>query len=251
MKKLRSVIAIVLGIALMATPAFAAADPNAEAYKLYQQAMKKLNAAHSLEMTGTMDMSIQMGATSIETQAVTTTRQIMEDGKLQMEVLADMGDLGLSTASYYKDGYFYQNVGGEKTKMSMPLNEAVTAGQELDMNLTRDLLHNATIEEVSGGTRIKFSISTEDVAAMMEGTMDDVLGSIEEGMDLKLGKISYSILIGDNGMLKSMRMTMNATITVEEMTMKTKITMNYKVKSVNKLLKIDFPSDLASYKTVS
>lgn len=256
MKKLRSLIAVLLGVALLAAPvsaatastktvASSASGSATDAYKLYEKTMKKLDAATSLEMTGTMKIAMNMGSTSIETQGTTTTRQIMKDDKLQMEVIVAMDDLGISTTSYYKDGYYYTKSGDSKTKTKMSLTDAKSSAREFDLALTKDLMKNATVEEVSGGTRIKCAISAKEANALIGEAMDELL---DEDAGVKLGKISYSMLIGDNGLPKSMGIVMNITMDMDGVDISAKLTMTYKIKSVNKLTKIDFPTDLKSYK---
>lgn len=252
MKKLGKMICVVLAAISMliaSTPVFAedASPQSSDAYKLYLAASKKMENTNSLNVKGTVKIDLSLGGdTSMSTAAKYTCQMLYKDkNELQMALTASIDDLDTNFAAYYKDGYYYENSDGVKTKAKTSFAETWDSLPTSDLGLSEDLFKDATVEAVDGGKRIKLKLSSKYLYELIDAY--DVSGFSDDD-DIKLGNMYLYITIGDNGNIKAYKLVCNMTMKDGDAAYKIKATITMNIVSANKLTKINYPSDLSSYK---
>lgn len=245
MKKILSAISMILCAALLCLPVSAASK---DAYTLYQNAAEKLNNVTSVEMKMKLTMETSLVETPIKTTATVRMLHPSDPDKMEMEMQMAYDELGMKVAVYYKDGYFYQNIAGEKSKTKMDFKKAMEMSNSMDMDIEKDAVRDGTVEVVEGGKLVKFKMSGEQMSSMMDSTFSAMFAATELGdMKVTIGDMSYSMLIGDDGMIDSYKMNYDTSFASKELNMSAKYKTDVKIVSVNQFVRIAYPSDLDQY----
>lgn len=253
MKKLFLLLTAMLCVAMLSSSVFAA---DADAYALYQRCAKKMNSVSSVEISTAQKFTFAYDGKIIDAQSVQwneTTKILMTGGgKIQMESKSQVNskmngtETKATTYSYFKDGELYFQLVGEKLKIKYnpdiaDMNDALERllSSAINLDMDKDEFKDAKLERVSGGTKITLRRSSTSTGIT--------------SANYKIRTINVvSIIIGDDNILKSYSesaTTIEASPDGRE-TYKTKTTRTHKVKSVNSFTKINFPSDLDTYKSV-
>ena len=246
MKKL---VCFVLVIMLtMSLSLVAAADSNTEAYELYRIAEAKMENK-SVEILGVMEMTMSIGEdVTVETTTNFTSKALQNSkGEIEMSTAGTIEALGeqYKFEQYFKDGFLYQNVMGEKMKSEMPALDA-SRGVMLESQIPREFFNDAVVEEVEGGKRIRVSLSGDYMEELVMSAVD--AASLGELDNVKFGRTTLWITVGDDGAMKEMAMVYRMSTEVEGVTMQIRAATNMHIVSVGQVRSISFPSDLASYK---
>lgn len=230
---------------MLTTSVFAA---SADSYGTYQSAIKKMEKVKSAKIRGSMTIKIYNDLVSMDMKLPFTIWQREDaNGNIEMAMVVDDNEFGVQSATYYKDGYMYTNDDGTKTRKKVPGQEAIITMSD---ELSKDLFQDATVETVEGGERIKVKIPSKYIDELMGGAMTSLADQSDAGSDVKLSSITCYYTIGEDGYLKSQQMSYTMTMRESGAEMKAKCTLSLKYSSLNNVYKIEFPSDLGSYKTV-
>lgn len=221
MKKLFSLLVCLVCAAMLATTSFAAETPSA--YSIYLKAVSTLDSAKSIELSGTVKTILTLDKNEIVNTTEKSSIKVLNNTIALQKTDTDTNG---TVSTYYKDGYLYESLTGIKTKTKYSYDIALSYIGLLDTNMSKEYFKKATVEQTDKGTVIKFKVSFEDLPS----------------------STSYSLLVGPDNKLKSYTETFNFTSNSDGTVLKTKITTTYKIVSVDKVSKIDFPTDLKSYK---
>lgn len=236
MKKLISFLSALICMAMLTSAAFAA---DADAYTIYRNSVKKLKSASSMELSVVAKASLAGDVQSVDVVKMSASMKMLKPagGKFQMTMKWDDPDTNKTSRIYLKDGYYYENNAGEKRKVKdeITLSEAVDSFlSSFDFQFTKDDLKNATVKNVDSDTRITVK-------------KDSPLRNSGSNGNPGPAKDTLTITIGSDGVLKSCSYFSSEPFDNGD-SLKMKYTMTLKVKSVNAVEKIDFPSDLGTYK---
>lgn len=147
-----------------AIPVFAQINPEAKA--VYDEMEAKSNTVSNMNMYAYMDMSMKMGQDSLSMAFATNalTKNIFSPNEMEMlsKNVFRIEDEELSFFTWYKDGYSYTDMMGQKVKTKTDVAEAMKASLALTstMNTPSDLL-------------TELSLHTEGEQRVLTYRMDD------------------------------------------------------------------------------
>ncbi|GAB2046328.1 hypothetical protein AGATL06_28270 [Agathobaculum sp. TL06] len=192
-----------------------------------------------MEIKADMDMeNLDQSKMSITgTAEVTIDESLVEEG-------ADTS-VAMPIEYYYTDGVYYMNMGDQKVKMEMSLEDAMSQFGDLT-----DLQNSEPICLIESITKSGSTMTVTYSAAGMSGLVDSVLSSMDmdaaaEGVTVDIGEVTSSAAVS-GGKISGMDMTAKVTMTIEGQTMTMDMNMKYDINSVENVT-ITFPSDLDSY----
>ncbi len=248
MKKLVSLVSVIASLVIM-TMSFSAA--GTDAYSIYNQSQKAMEKVKSVEIRGTSKASMELNGQKVEvTKQNITIKTIMSSGnKLQMEAHTKDANTGDTEDMFYKDGFLYLKTADQKTKQKMDMNEVLATANALKFDAGKETFKTATVEKVDGGNKIKFKIKTIELKDEAGNSIVDMLKKESPDAKIEIGDINYSMTIGSDNMVKSYSTIMNISMEVEKIPVKVIVSGTNNVYSINTVKNINFPTDLASYKT--
>ena len=192
-----------------------------------------------MEIKADMDMeNLDQSKMSITgTAEVTIDESLVEEG-------TDTS-VAMPIEYYYTDGVYYMNMGDQKVKMEMSLEDAMSQFGDLT-----DLQNSEPICLIESISKSGSTMTVTYSAAGMSGLVDSVLSSMDmdaaaEGVTVDIGEVTSSAAVS-GGKISGMDMTAKVTMTIEGQTMTMDMNMKYDIKSVENVT-IAFPSDLDSY----
>ena len=192
-----------------------------------------------MEIKADMDMeNLDQSKMSITgTAEVTIDESLVEEG-------ADTS-VAMPIEYYYTDGVYYMNMGDQKVKMEMSLEDAMSQFGDLT-----DLQNSEPICLIESISKSGSTMTVTYSAAGMSGLVDSVLSSMDmdaaaEGVAVDIGEVTSSAAVS-GGKISGMDMTAKVTMTIEGQTMTMDMNMKYDINSVENVT-ITFPSDLDSY----
>lgn len=243
MKKLFSLLTVLLCAVMLSSTAFAADD----AYSVYQKYVKKSKSVSSMELSITQKISMSAGDQNLDlTKQSGTVKLITKDNKLQMEMKMTDSATNETVYGYFKDNYLYEKVGNEKFKIKYNADDALSEAANVDTTLTKDDLKDATVEKVDGGVKITYKIKASDLDSSMTSIFDEL--DLPSNVKMSFTSVTCSLIIADDGTLQSMSNSYGINLNDGTNTYKLKATQKTTVKSVNSVTKINYPSDLNTYK---
>lgn len=192
-----------------------------------------------MEIKADMDMeNLDQSKMSITgTAEVTIDESLVEEG-------TDTS-VAMPIEYYYTDGVYYMNMGDQKVKMEMSLEDAMSQFGDLT-----DLQNSEPICLIESISKSGSTMTVTYSAAGMSGLVDSVLSSMDmdaaaEGVTVDIGEVTSSAAVS-GGKISGMDMTAKVTMTIEGQTMTMDMNMKYDINSVENVT-IAFPSDLDSY----
>ena len=255
MKKLLSIILVIMltmSLSIVASAEQAVVPISAElsAYELYLAAEEKMSGK-SLEILGALEMTVSLSEDIIveTTASFTSKMRYNNEGEIEMATVGAMEALGeqFKFEQYFKDGFLYQNVMDVKMKSEIPAL-AASRGLVPESQIPGEFFSDATVEEVQGGKRIRITLGGDYMEKLVMDSVDIAsLGGLD---NVRFGRTTMWITIGDDGAMKEMAMVYRLSMEVEGVTMRIRAATNMHIVSVGKVQSISFPWDLNSYELV-
>ena len=250
MKKLACLVLSVTLLAGLAFPAYAA-EQSSEAYRLYQNAMKKLEGK-SLEMTGALNMSVSGVGDEYGIKANFTTKQLQSSkGELeaQMKIKAELIELGAvneraAVEQHVKDGWVYTNVTEEDGESTKYRGRGVTPFTLSVPDIPKEFFKNATVEDIEGGKKLRLRLSGSDSRRYVKALGHELYDLFQA---VTFQAVTITMTFGNDGALKTHQTNFKMSVREEDGEFEFKYAVILRIDSIGKLQKIDFPSDLASY----
>ena len=244
-----------------------AANTAANTLAFFEDYDAYLAASAAMAETTSMDVSVQLDAdVSLNGQQVGTISMPMEIqanvdtenmNRTQMAISADMtmnavmdgveSTINMPVEYYYTNGVYYMNMGEEKVKMDMPLDEAMAQLGGLD-DMMQQSEPICLIDSISReGNTITVTYSASGIG----GLVDTLLGSLNmdellEGIDIAFDDIDASVTVVNNR-LESMDMSAAVSVTVEGQTVQMTMDMSYDVNATGNSVRVELPDDLDTY----
>lgn len=233
-------------------------------YASYMDASSKMNGATKADMTANiaadvyiddakiMDLSMPLNLKmDVDLEHMDQTKLAMT-GTLKLNIDESLVEQGAQTsvnqdiAYYYTDGVYYVNMGDQKYKMEMSIEDLMAQMGDLTaMQSSEPLCLIESIDQSGNDLTVTYSSSG------MNGLVNSVLANM--GMDLssldmqmKFEDITSKVTIS-NGEIKNMDMSMKMSIAAEGQSMTLNMSMNCAVNGLGDSVKITLPSDLDTY----
>ena len=224
------------------------------AEEVYKSAMEKTNALQDTDMTMNMDMNMAVGGEELTISsdialkaAGLTTEEMQMNMSMGMELMGQAVDMNM----YYKDGYFYTEMAGQKAKQASDVEAAVdqvedsTAmggiGAEAMKELEMEAKDNGEYEIsfVADGSKL-----TDYVDSVM-GQLSDVLGP-DADANMTVGDVTGTALVNKDGYIAQESMTMVMTMTVEGQEITLTLNMDAVYNNPGQAVTVEFP-DLSDF----
>ncbi|BFL40176.1 S-layer homology domain-containing protein [Agathobaculum sp. NSJ-28] len=197
----------------------------------------------SLSMPMEIKADMDMESLDQSKMAVTGTIEVTIDESL-VEEGADTS-FEMPMEYYYTDGVYYMNMGDQKVKMEMSMEDAMSQMGDLT-----DLQNSEPICLIESITKSGSTMTVTYSSAGMSGLVNSVLDSMNidtaaEGVAIDIGEVISKATVS-NGKISGMDMNMKMTMTVEGQTMTMDMNMKCDINSIGNVT-ITLPSDLDSY----
>ena len=170
------------------------------------------------------------------------------DIHLQMsEALAGEGaetSLDQTIAYYYTNGVYYMDIGGEKVKMALSFDDAMTQLGDLSaLQSTEPLCLIESIEQ--DGDVMTVTYASSGMNALVGSVMQSI-GMDQIAVDIDLGQIKTEVTIED-GAIKTMNLDMQMSVSAEGETLTMDMTMDCTINGLGDAVTITLPDDLDTY----
>lgn len=249
MKKLFSLLAAILCAAMLSSSVFAA---DANAYSIYQKCVKKMKSVSSMEISMVQRFTMSSKGYDISTKQNNTIKILFApENKLHMEVKSLAPNSDEPTYYYYRNGYYYRDMGFYKARVKMKADDVLYSTVNLDMNLVKSDFKDAKVEKSSDGTKITYVTKLADSKDESIRQLVKYLETADSSMKMSISDMTTVFTVGNDGMLKSSSVSFVISVSSDGDTYKMRQTQTSTVKSVNTVMKIDFPKDLNTYTTIS
>lgn len=233
-------------------------------YDVYKEASSNMSSATKADMTANIAADVYMGDSKIMDLSMPLSikmdmnTQNMDQSKLAMtgtmKLNIDESQVGEGAqtsvdqdiAYYYTDGVYYVNMGDQKYKMEMSIEDVMAQiGNLTAMQSSEPLCLIESINQSGNDVSVTYSSSG------MNGLVNSVLANM--GMDfsslnvqMKLEDITSKITLS-NGEIKNMDMSMKMSLSAEGQSITLNMSMNYAVNGLGDSVQITLPSDLDTY----
>jgi hypothetical protein len=224
-------------------------------YELYAVAAAAMNEAAGIEMDMDMTTSVEGDAAGFDSDLKMTSNLKMfkkSDTDFEMEMRQTTNVLGtaVDTTSYFKDGNMYINMGEEKMKMALPMEDAIAQANASAMEFEQSAIKNSSSKDVDNGKEVSFTVSGDALKDYMEKGTQGALAGLGTGLDMSFGDATITSVIDSDGNMVSlsMKMTFDMSADGEKTAMTISIDMHNIV--IGDIV-IDFPADLDSYEEIA
>nr|WP_297275353.1 S-layer homology domain-containing protein [uncultured Agathobaculum sp.] len=233
-------------------------------YASYTDASSKMNNATKMDMTANIAADVAMDGTKIVDLTMPLNIKVdadlenMDQSQIAMtgtvtvnmsESMVEQGapaTINQDIAYYYTDGVYYMNMGGQKFKMDMSVEDVMAQlGDLTGMQSSEPLCLIESIDE--SGNDMTVTYSSSGMNALVNSVLAN-MGMDTSSMDvqIKFENVSSKVTIA-NGDIKNMDLSMQMSMTVEGQSITMNMTMDYTVNGLGDSVQITLPSDLDTY----
>lgn len=197
----------------------------------------------SLSMPMEIKADMDMESLDQSKMAVTGTIEVTIDESL-VEEGADTS-FEMPMEYYYTDGVYYMNMGDQKVKMEMSMEDAMS--QMGDLTDPQNSEPICLIESITkSGSTMTVTYSSAGMSGLVNSVLDSMnIDTAAEGVAIDIGEVISKATVS-NGKISGMDMNMKMTMTVEGQTMTMDMNMKCDINSIGNVT-ITLPSDLDSY----
>lgn len=233
-------------------------------YASYTDASSKMNNATKMDLTANIAADVAMDGTKIIDLTMPLNIKVdadlenMDQSQIAMtgtvtvnmsESMVEQGapaTINQDIAYYYTDGVYYMNMGGQKFKMDMSVEDVMAQmGDLTGMQSSEPLCLIESIDE--SGSDMTVTYSSSGMNALVNSVLAN-MGMDTSSMDvqIKFENVSSKVTIA-NGDIKNMDLSMQMSMTVEGQSITMNMTMDYTVNGLGDSVQITLPSDLDTY----
>jgi hypothetical protein len=223
----------------------AAADIYAEylaAEKVIQEA-----GSYEIDMDGTISITVEDEVTETEISgAIKMISHSDTDIEVSGVTTTTVAGQEVTANIYYKDGFIYTEVAGEKIKMATPIDEALKLAQAGgNLAVGEDVIKGQSKD--ASGKVLTFTFDGAKMSDITNGLIGSMGAAMPATGEYTISDIVCTATLDDTGALKSTRMVFSMEATVEDVS----IDANYDVMTTYSQIgnvTITPPTDLSSYK---
>jgi len=223
----------------------------AQAFEIYSQMEETVANASSLEMVIDGAMVMSSGSESIDVAVGVNMKQVIRsETDVDLEMTMDMAYTGMSLTSviYYKDGYMYQDIMGQKLKTVADVEEVMDQSYSSGLKITEALIKTSKVEKVDGGNKVTFTLKEEAANDMLGEIVDSMLQGMDmTGVTTKMGDVQCTALVDEEGYPKTYNILFDFSMEQGGETVKFDYDMTTEYVSFDSIDAIEFPADLDTY----
>lgn len=215
--------------------------------EIFAIAVEKNEALDSLELDITMDMLMQLGASNISMSMEGKNIEIKKDGGYQMMTEMTVKMLGQENVqkTYYKDGYLYEEVDGQKVKIAMSVDEilAGNASQKGFFELDDEVFSQFDMTRSEDGYAFDMKVDPDhmdEVVNKILGNMESILGGTG-GSSLNMENFKVKYVVNKEGYFSSAVVTLTLKMSVQGQEVNCDMTLNLTSPHPGEDVTITFP----------
>lgn len=200
----------------------------------------------NLAFAGVEDLPV--GAVTGDVKALLNLKK--DDIRASISYLLAMGEQKMDMQIWFKDGWLYAQVDGEKIKAPYDLSELLSLTKEADAEQTAAdaALLTLFIKELTKNADGSYELSVSDAILAPLYDVVNLFAQTSGGelaFDLQIGNIAYRF--DKNGAPKEIAFEMSLFLAEEDASMKADVAISADLYTGGKTVKITFPSDLSSF----
>jgi len=247
---------LILALAAIMLLSASACGQKASAFDVYSDANAKLQSVKAMEATMEATMSMVYGEETIDITMSGVIKELIHsetDIEFSAELAVDMAMLGMAMdmSMYFKDGYYYMEVMGQKVKMELPLEKALEQVQMNAVEFDEAAIKESSLVAKDGGKELSFTLDGAAMTEMVDKQVSGLLGSMGDmglaGMEYNYGDIIVTAFVDKDGNMKTMGMVMSFDMTMEGESISAEIDMQVEYVAFDDDVKLDIPADLDSF----
>ncbi len=248
-KSVKLMTAVLACVGLLALAGCGKKDP----YTVYEEASKKSSALESMELNSDMDMTLSAAGQSMDISSSTKAKMSgvnSENMLADMDVTLETGGQSMTMKSYYKDGYYFTESGGQKIKYAMDLAQMQSQleSSALKTDLKKEDFKEISMEKKDKDYVITFNLSGETMSSLVDSTLSS-LGDFLNSADLKMeiADIAGTATVNKDGYFSDMTMKMPLTITIQDQEMTMDMNLSATYVNPGKEVTVEIPDNLDDY----
>ena len=178
------------------------------AFELYELSQAKTNEVDSIEMSMVVDEAIVLDGNSVGNMTINGNVKMIKHSEQDIEMYMDMGMSGMVSTDmliYYRDGYAYYDMMGQKIKMEMDTEEMMAQSNSMmSMMFAESAVRDSSVRKDGDNTILSLKLGGESITELMEKMMPntDALDSMETVGDIELDVVLDKDMITKSAVFK-------------------------------------------------
>lgn len=207
-------------------------------------ATASMDGVKVLDMTMPMQIKSDMNMENMDQSTMAMTGDIHVELSEALVGEDAENTLDQKVAFYYTDGVYYMDMGGQKVKMDMSFDDAVSQIGDLSaMQQTEPLCLIESIEQTGDAMTVTYSSSGMNA---LIGSVMQSMGMDTAAVDIKMDQVETQVTVED-GAIKAMDLDMQMSVTAEGQTITLAMTMDCTINGLGDDVTITLPDDLDTY----
>ena len=208
----------------------------------------QLNGANLMNANVDMDVAANMDLNSIDASKMSMngTMTITLDESLATEGAETEQTMNME--AYFTDGAYYMNMDGTKYKMDMSFDDML-ADLNLDTMTAKEpiSLFESIVKNEDGSYAINYA--SDSMNSMITNILE-MAGMTADVGTVAIDNVSITVT-PENGEWKSMSMSMDMGMTIEDQTIDMTVSANYEITETGEGVVVTLPDDLDTYQDIS
>ena len=221
-------------------------ESGKSAYQLYNEASQKMKDAQSYAMNLDMKVDMDMGGHKMSLVTTGNLKQVSvsaDNPEMEMDFnIVIPGQPNQSMKAYYKDGYYYVDMAGKKTKMAMPLEDVLKQANAAVLDLDQSMIK----EQKVNGKELSFTLDKAAMDKLVGDSVAGILKQLSTQVGMTFSDVNVTATLDDQNQLSTINTKFSADVTAQGQTSKINYDMAMKVLQIGNVT-IDLPKDLDSY----
>lgn len=214
---MKKIITVLLSVMMLLAFASCVQPQQEDPQLAYETAAQKTSALKDSDMTIAMDVTGTADGEEIQAKVNATAKQVYQgdDPQVAINMEYQMQGITMEIPMYYKDGYMYTEMFGQKIKSKADADSLQMDGSM--QTFTKEFFKEIKEGEVTqDGVKYAFVGDPEKVGELTDsllGAMNDSMSGT--GMEAKITKIDGSFTVNKEGYLSSQELNMEMTSEIE------------------------------------
>jgi hypothetical protein len=223
-----------------------------DAYSLWIAASTASNTAEevSFMLDYQMTMSGAIGGMGLDISMrgpIQVANRSASDVQLTFDVQARMLGQSIPLKAWFKDGYYYYDMLGEKTKKQMTAEEVLEQNNATTLSFTESAIKSQSVySAASGEKRLEFLLDGTEMVNLVENALANS-GEDVSSLNIEMGDVALTVFLNESGTLTECTYTFTSTIDKEGREMDMDCTVTLTDMQYDNVTLV-FPDDLDSYR---
>lgn len=252
MKTTTKIISIVLSFVMVMLLCCSCGKATPE--ERFQTAIDNAQALKKSDVDVTINATITSAGVTMDMPMTMSMKSDVTDENnpvIAMDMTISMTGMQIAMNYYYKDGYAYTSVMGEKVKTAMSYDEMMeenSTGVENIFALEEDMLKSAEITENDDGTlSVKMNLDGTDYKDTILSMVDESIADVFGGGEITLDDSVIEMTIGKDDNVEKISMTVVMKMTVEGVETSVSYAMEFVYNEIGDDFEVELPADLDTY----